>query len=214
MHDIDQTRIGTSEFEDEDLDEYDDFDGESPFSDEEERELAAELLEVEDEDELDEFLGKLIRKAGRAIKKFGRSTVGRALKRGLKAVAKTALPALGDMVVPGVGGLVAGQLGKLAAKALEVEDQEMMSDEEVEFETARKLVRLAGAAALNAARQPPEAPPKRAAQVAIKKAACSLAHHHPGPSSGDARRSGSGKDKPRYGRWVRRGRNIVLFGAA
>ena len=40
--------------------------GESPFSESEEMELAAELLNVSNEQELDQFIGKLLKKAGRA----------------------------------------------------------------------------------------------------------------------------------------------------
>ncbi|MBM3141233.1 MAG: sigma-54 factor interaction domain-containing protein [Chloroflexi bacterium] len=49
--------------------------------------LAAELLEVTDEYELDQFLGKLIRRGARAVGKAMRSPVGRSLAKQLLPIA-------------------------------------------------------------------------------------------------------------------------------
>ena len=51
-----------------------------------EMELAAQLLEVRDEQELDQFLGGLIRKVGRAVRRVVRSPIGRAIGGALKGV--------------------------------------------------------------------------------------------------------------------------------
>src|ERR1700740_2081024 len=48
---------------------------ESPFGEIEETELAEELLTVQSEEELDQFLGKLVKKAWRGVKKFAKSGV-------------------------------------------------------------------------------------------------------------------------------------------
>ena len=80
---------------------------ESPFNEAEEMELAAELLGLGNEAELEQFFGKLFRKVGRAAGHFIKSPVGRALGGILKSAAKQALPiagsALGNLVVPGLG---------------------------------------------------------------------------------------------------------------
>ncbi|MCI0537239.1 MAG: hypothetical protein L0Z50_18645, partial [Verrucomicrobiales bacterium] len=106
---------------------------ESPFSEAEELELAAELLSVSSEEEMDQFLGGLFKKIGRGLKKAGRF-IGRkvlpVLGKGLKALGKAALPivgkALGSFIpIPGVGTAIGGVLGKAAANALEMEFAEL-----------------------------------------------------------------------------------------
>src|SRR5688572_20336746 len=68
---------------------------EGPFNETEEMELAAELLTISNEAELDQFLGGLFKKVSRGIGKAIKSPIGRALGGALKGVAKTALPTLG-----------------------------------------------------------------------------------------------------------------------
>lgn len=89
---------------------YGELDLESPFSEAEEIELAAELLSISSEEELDQFLGKLFKGAWKGIKKVGKfvGKVAKPLGRVLKGVAKAALPvvggALGSFIpIPGVG---------------------------------------------------------------------------------------------------------------
>ena len=65
---------------------------ESPFEEVDEMELAAGLLEVTDEAELEQFLGNLFRRARQAIRKGVSSPVGQALGGILKGAAKQALP--------------------------------------------------------------------------------------------------------------------------
>ena len=62
------------------------------FNEAEQMELAAELLEVRDEAELEQFLGSLIKKAGSALGKVVKSPVGKAIGGFLKSAAKKALP--------------------------------------------------------------------------------------------------------------------------
>src|SRR5215216_5313783 len=142
---------------------------ESPLHEVEEMELAGELLEVSNEEELEEFLGKLIRHVGRAAGGFIRSPVGRALGGILKNAAKKALPvvggALGTMVAPGVGTALGSKLGAMASDMFEME-LEGMPGEQAEFEVARRYVQLASTAAQNAALAPPNVPPHQVAQQA------------------------------------------------
>lgn len=120
------------------------------LSQEAEYELAAELLAVNSEEELDQFLGKLVRRAARGVSNFAKSSAGQALIGGLKKVAKTALPVVGKMAGTyfggPVGGMVGGKLGSWASTLFEV-NLEGMSNEDREFEIARRVVRLSNSAA-------------------------------------------------------------------
>jgi uncharacterized protein (DUF697 family) len=224
MHDIDRTRLemsyGAEEYEYEP--EYEGYDPEydqvgfeaspglyggatfgSPFTESKEMELAAELLGVTDEAELDQFFGN----AFRLVRGFARSPVGRALGGALKPYIKKALPiagaAIGTAVAPGVGTALGGALGSMAGKMFGLE-LEGLSPEDQEFEVARRFVRLAGDAAHIAASTPPNgASPQAVAQRAIVTAA---QKHAPGLVAG-MRQQGQ-----RRGVWMRRGRNIVLYG--
>ena len=187
---------------------------EGPFSEIEEMELAAELLGVSSEEELDQFLGKLIRKAGKAIGKFAKSPLGAKLVGVLKGAAKTALPVLGKAAGGFIGGPAGATIGgKLAAGAgrmfgLELEG---LSPEDQEYEVARRYVRFAGAAAQNAAAAPPSVPP---ADAATNAAATAARRHAPGLLTGAGGRTrGCGCGAASSGRWIRRGRQIIILGA-
>ncbi|QJR38169.1 hypothetical protein HKW67_09330 [Gemmatimonas groenlandica] len=197
---------------------------ESVFSEEMEAELAAELLEITNEAELNQFLGKLIKSAGRSLGKVVRGPIGQALGSALKKVAKTALPmagaALGNLIVPGIGGVIGGKLASAAGSAFGLE-LEGLSHEDQEFEVARRYVRLAGAATQGAVAAPQNASPQRAVQAALSQAA---RMHAPGlaaqmsgraPSvigtAGNGASVGHGA-RPQRGTWYRRGRRIILTG--
>ncbi len=196
---------------------------ESPLNEAQEMELASELLEVTNEEELDRFLGKLVRSVGRGVGKLVRSPIGRALGGVLKGVAKTALPiagkALGTFVGGPIGGMIGGKLASAAGSAFGLE-LEGMSAEDAEFEVARRYVRFASAAVNNAASAPPSGSPSATAQSAATAAAQRFA---PGLIRGGtiaARRTAvdTGAGIPvspgaqRRGVWVRRGRRILLLG--
>ncbi|UYZ64296.1 hypothetical protein [Hymenobacter weizhouensis] len=161
-----------------------------------EMELAHELLEVTNEQELNMFLGKLIKGAGSAIRNFANSPIGRGIGGALKTVAKTALPvagtALGTFVGGPIGGMIGGKLGSAASNLFELE-LEGLSPEDQEFETARAFVRFANSAARRGAglqRQRPGLPPQAAVRTALGQAA---RRHAPGllrrsgPPARDAR---------------------------
>lgn len=202
----------------------------------EEMELAAELLEVSDEEELDQFIGKLIKRAGRAVGHVVRSDAGRVLGGMVKAAARKAMPLLGAAAGGLVGGTAGSTLGgQLAARAgnlfgLELEG---LSREDQEFEVARRVVRYADAAVRKLASTPGAGDPARAAKAAALAAAT---RHAPGlrgpvspssraglcPNCGGSTRGcgckGSGScscgGQDAEGRWIARGRHIVLLGAA
>jgi phage tail tape-measure protein len=133
----------------------------------------------------------------------------------LKSVAKKALPfvggALGSFIpIPGVGTALGSALGGALSKALELEYGEL-EQEDAEFEMARRFVRIASAAAQQAA----SAPPSADAMTTVNQALVVAARRHlpnadlsalarMAPSIGAARHSG---------RWIRRGGNIVVVGA-
>lgn len=214
MHDLDRT---ISEFEPEmeyegeyELEseyefenEYEfEFESEGVLTDEEEMELAAELLEVGSDEELEYFFKKMFKR----VKRFARSKTGRALGGIFKGIVKKALPvvggAIGSFVAPGAGTAIGSRLGSMVSGALEME-LEGIGQEDMEFETARRLVRIASTAAKNAARIPPGSMNSGSiAQQAIKAA---IKRHIPNASH-TAGSSGRGK----RGTWVRRGRQIIL----
>jgi hypothetical protein len=136
--------------------------------------LASELLEITNEAELEQFLGGLISKIGKAAGGFIKSPVGQALGGILKGVAKKALPmvggALGSMIAPGVGTALGSQLGSAASNLFELE-LESMPQEEAEFEVAKRLVGLTAAAASHAAQAPAGANPRAVARDAVAQAA-------------------------------------------
>jgi uncharacterized protein (DUF697 family) len=239
---------------------------ESPLSESQEMELAAELLEVTSEEELEEFIGDVFKRVAKTVGSAIRSPIGRQLGGVLKGVAKKALPmvggALGSFVAPGVGTAIGSKLGSLASNLFEVET-EGMNAEQLEFEMARRYVRLAASSAKTAAQAPRSVPPKRVVQTAVTQAA---RQHAPGllrgtrgaaaggrrPRGGQRRRGPSGGAYPagpstvavpagngayepeppdwggepepvgvprspyggraHSGRWIRRGRKIVLLG--
>jgi hypothetical protein len=144
------------------------------LSEAEEMELAMELLGVSNEDEMEQFLGKMFRGIGRGLKKVGRF-VGRKVlpKIGgvLKGLAKKALPfvggALGSLIpIPGVGTALGSALGGAVAKALEMEFGQLES-EEAELEIARRVVRIAATTAQQASAAAPNAAPDAALRDAL-----------------------------------------------
>lgn len=221
MQPIDQTyetfdpeleALETDEYEFEDEYEIPDADLESPFSEEEEMALAAELLEITDEQELDLFLGKLFKKAWRGIKKIG-GKVLRPLGRVLKGVAKKALPfvggALGSFIpIPGVGTALGSALGGALSRAFEMEFEGMSPDQQ-EFEMARRFVKVAGAAARKAAITPPTVTPLAAAKSAVISA---LKTQVPGMAGLSGSVISSRIPTGGSGRWMRRGRKIIVLG--
>ena len=215
----DEEEYATGEFEDEfegnygsagEAETYGEYSQEGTFSEADEMELAAELLSVSNEAELDQFLGKLFKKAGA----FVSSALGQDLMDQVKQLARKALPmlgsAIGNMVVPGVGGIVGG---KLAGSLLGLE-LEGLSYEDQEFEVAKQIVRLSGAAARNAAESGEYGPPAQVANEAFAAAAQQYApglmrNRRPRYSSRRGRRCSRCGNS---GRWVRRGNAILLLG--
>lgn len=226
MHDIDRT---LTEFDSEldalEADEFE-FDGEyeyesnnyeaeleSPFDEIEEMELAAELLSLQSEEELDQFIsGKLFK----SLRKLGGKALS-PLRHKLSQKLKTLVPvvggALGSFIpIPGVGTAVGSALGSAVSKALETEF-EGMDPEDQEFEMAKRFVRIAGTAAKQAAAARPDVDPQATAKAALVAA---VRQHV--PNLGNVTRNRASSKSPtgaygggRSGRWFRQGRKIVLL---
>ncbi len=187
--------------------------GESPLPEIQELEYASALLEVADEMELEEFLGDLVKGVAKAAGGFIRSPIGKALTGVLKKALPAVGGALGSIVAPGIGTAIGSRLGSMASNVFELE-LEGLDHEQQEFETARGVVRLAAAAAQNAALAPPGMPPHAVANEAVAAAAQRFA---PGllpvlAAGGPAPGGGPAPYGQQSGRWVRRGRKIILLG--
>lgn len=150
-----------------------------PFSEDEELELASELLEVQDDQELDEFLGELLDRVARRRKdrRAKAKRILRRVKNGLKGAAsiiKKVLPIAGTAVgaafgAPGVGRAAASTTSNvMGALGLELEG---VDPEERELEVARRYVRLSGTAAKAALGAASHLSDTQAAKTALETAA-------------------------------------------
>jgi uncharacterized protein (DUF697 family) len=183
------------------------------FTEAQEMELAAELLEVADDHELEQFLGDFIKKAGKAIGGIVKSPIGQAIGGVLKSAAKVALPiaggALGTLVGGPLGTTIGSSLGSMAGKAFGLE-LEGLSAEDREFEAARQFVRFAGETVKNAIEAPPNLNPIAAAKAAAAEAA---KDHAPGLMDPNLNRPQHPQHHHHHhGHWVRHGDKIVLYG--
>jgi hypothetical protein len=215
MHDIDRTQLEYGSelpgYEAEQFEFEDEWTTESGamLSEAEEYELASELLGVASEEELDQFLGNLIKRIGKRGRRLIRSPIGQAIGGVLKGVAKKALPLAGGLV----GGPLGAQIGSGLASAADGEPPpggEPAAPEDKEFEGAKQFVRLAADAVNKAAAAPHSADPRPVAQAAAISAARLLA-------PGQLNKAGSGGIGPAFGhdqsgRWARHGNTIVLYG--
>lgn len=217
MHDLDRTTFEADsyDYEDEYDDEFDnEYDGEyndeyddefgyemndNLFTDEEETELALEFLEVSNEEEMDEWLGSILRKAGKYALRKGRKHLkryGRKYGRKLWNYAKKRGKSYAKRTIRHLGGYI--RRGKM--KNL------LVSPKNLEFEMAKQLVRLNGAGVQNAVKLSNRMPTQAAVTIGFKKAARKY-----GTPGGLGGRKTAGRG--RSGRWLRRGNRIVLLGA-
>jgi hypothetical protein len=164
-------------------------------------ELAAELLEVQNDEELEQFLGSLFKKIGAGIKKIAPKVLPV-----LKGIAKKVLPMAGKAVGAyfggpagaAVGGKAAGALGDMFGLELEG-----LSGEDQEYEAARQFVRFAESAAKQVANAGANAG-KDAVRDAVSSAASQFI---PGLTRPAGQKHGKGN---KQGTWIRQGNTIVL----
>jgi hypothetical protein len=180
------------------------------FSEVELMELAGELLEVNSEAELDQFLGSFIKRVGRAVGHVVPSPIGRAVGGFLKSVAKRALPWAGAALGGYFGGPWGASIGRGLASAAGGRlglEAETLSAEDREFEGAKQFVRMSGEAIKSCLAAPSSVDPVSAARQAVTAAAARLAPGLVGAAPPSAPAGPCG----RSGRWVRKGRNVVLL---
>ena len=221
MHDIDRTQLDFQQqggpFPHHGFGHHRHFGGGGPFSEQDEIDLAHELLAVNNEQELEQFLGDFLSKAVSTVGNIVRSPIGQAIGGVLKGVAQKALPmagtALGGFIGGPLGAQIGGGLANAAGQALGLEME--FGGGELEFEGARQFIKLAADTAQNAvAAAQAGADPRAAAQSAAVAAAQRLA---PGllSSGGVAPSNGGGfphEASGQSGQWKRHGRHIVLYG--
>ncbi len=230
-----QPEFGSGPFESQQyvggLEMWGETDAESPFNEAQEMELANELLGVTTEAELNQFLGNLIRQGARAVGGLIKSPTGQALGGFLKGAARQGLPILGRAVGTYFGGPAGGAIGgNLASSAGRIFGLELegLSQEEQEFETARRFVRFGGAAAKRASLATRTANPRQVARAAAIQAA---RRHAPGllrrkrprppypgiqtpilqPFDADQSPDVVSGTPVHNGRWIRRGPGIVIL---
>jgi hypothetical protein len=185
-------------------DELDGDASEGVFDEIEESELASDLLAVSDDQELEQFLGGLLKKAARKLRPLS-NVVASKVGGLLKGAAKSALPQLAQLAGGALGGPVGAALTSQAAPILGNlfgMELEGLSSEDQEFEAAKQFVKLAGSAIQNAANAAGRGAPGQIARRAVVDAA---RRHAPGL----LRSAGGGAQQ---GTWYRRGNRIVLVG--
>jgi hypothetical protein len=197
------------------------------LSEREEMELAMELLNVQTEPELEQFLGNMFRKIGsglKAVGSFAAKNVVPVLGSALKQIAKRALPiaggALGSLIpIPGVGTVLGRAVGSVVANALEMEVAGLPR-EDGDIERARRFVRLAASAIREAASSPGLDLPENIARKALSNATI---RHLPAaagvlaamtPTAGEVQSILAPNSMPsgHSGIWKRHGRRIVVEG--
>jgi hypothetical protein len=175
-------------------------------------ELSEQLLDVTNEAELDKFLGDLLTGAVSKLAGAVGLPPGVANQVGgfLKGAAKAALPLAGQAVGAYFGGPLGAQVGRGAASAagniLGFEAE--LNAEDHEFEGAKSFVRMAADAVKTAATAPPDIDPSVIAGTAVTAAA---EKHTPGLLENADQ---SSRPHGHAGRWVRRGRNIIIVNCA
>lgn len=186
-------------------------------------ELAQELLEINTEQELNQFLGNLVGQAAGAASKLLTSPAGQSVGRYLVDFGKQTLPQLGAKYGGQAGAALGGRLGPLGAKAgnwvadnakrvfgLELE---MLSPESQEMEINRAFVRFAHDVARRADRTLRRYPNMGVGTLGRQVLGASAPRYAPGLLDGGLRASGRHPGRARSGTWERRGGAIVLYGA-
>lgn len=186
------------------------------FDEAEEMELAAELLSVSSEAELDQFLGKVFKRAARFARKIPYKRIAGRLIKYARPLIKKALPIAGGAIGTYFGGPLGATIGSTAASQLGAAfglELEGLSPEDQEFEVSRRMVRLLGNAAKEAGKAPPTANPETIAKAAIMRAVKATA---PGLLSKNLKRPTVpqfNNNKGQSGKWYRNKRgSIVLVG--
>jgi hypothetical protein len=210
MHDIDRVRLEIpslgQEFEGEVLEaEQFEYEDKGPYGhgqlwgETENMELASGLLDVSNEMDLENFIGDLVGKVTGLLNGLVSDQKKQALAGILKGAAKQILPGIASSFGVREPGSATAKAGRIFGLELEG-----LSDEDREFEVARRFVDFAGEAARKLAQVAPMAAP--AAAAAAANAAATV--HAPGLP----RIVPLGDRPTESGRWERKGNRIILYG--
>jgi hypothetical protein len=187
----------------------------SALNEETQMDLAANLMEMETEEEFEQFLGDVISQVADAAGKFISSPTGHALGGALKDAAKAILPVAGQAVGTYLGGPTGGQIGGALGTAVSSQFEEEMDEQE--WEAANVFVKVAVDSINNAGNAPAGSNPDAVAHSAVIEAARRHAPHLVDALSAGRRDSTEGhrptRDRHHSGRWARHGRQIIVFGA-
>jgi hypothetical protein len=211
-HDIDRTQVGFAQGEG----GYGHHRGNGVLTEEENANLAASLMEVRNDQEMEDFLGDIISGIAKTVGKFINSPTGKALGGALKDVAKQLLPAAGTAVGTYFGGPTGGQiggtLGSTVGGMLEAEGEA----EERDWEAANQFVKLATEAAKNAAEMPHGDPQTTAHHAIVEAAKVHAPELVPHLTGGNQHWRNGGEcghhERRHHGRWYRHGERIILVG--
>jgi hypothetical protein len=185
-----------------------------PVAEELELALASELLEARTDRDVGRILGRVHRAVG--IGACSTSPTGRSLAGIVGPFVGQTIRSLG-LASGGRSSTLGGNEAR-ASRLLGLE-LEGLSPEDREFAIARQLVRFAGTAARIACTAPPGPPPRQQARRAAAAAARAFApgllpmlrRTAPPIRSSTHPARAAGLRWPRTGRWLRRGRTIVLL---
>jgi hypothetical protein len=210
MHDFDRITMETSDEADFEFSgAQDESATESPFSEEQEVSHAVDLIGINNQAELDHFVSDIISSAANAVKNavtargFGGADINSPCLQSLGGVIGSAIKK-GLQIARAKGGGI--QLPHLTSEV------EALSPEDQQFEDAKRMVRMVGAAVQNAAQAPPTADPEAAAKSALVAAAQAHAPDLLQPVLQGPGSSHHHHHHPHTGKWYRRGRKILLVG--
>ena len=191
-----------------------------------ENELAHELMGIQNEQELEYFLGNLLKKAWSGAKALYNSPLGQKAKSmaisGLKSFGKQALPglgsALGGRFFGPTGARIGGQLGNMAVQGLGLEF-ENSNPSTRRFEGSKRFVRIARIAAKRIVAHAQSGRPltQKIVRNIILQSARPWFPNFPAPSAGRGagyQASGYPSNPGRQGRgtWYRQGNQIIIQG--
>jgi uncharacterized protein (DUF697 family) len=184
------------------------------LSEEQQMDLASQLMELETEEEFENFLGDLISKGLKAVGGFIDSPTGQAVGGALKDAAKTLLPVAGQAIGGAIGGAPGEQIGGALGSAVSNLFEAEAEAEEQEWEAANVFVRVAVDTINNAAGAPRNANPHDVARHSVAEA---MRRHAPGAARAWSNRhregaTRNGMRRHRTGEWVRHGNTIVVHG--
>ena len=185
-------------------------DNESTFNEVTEMQLASELLSVNNEMELDQFLGKLFKKAIGKFSKLLASPQGAILKKLFTQVAGKTIPVLGGIIGGPAGAVIGDKIASVVSSEVYELELEGLSNEDSEFELAKAFVRLAGNAAKELENNRTGNPAKDAEHALIQAAQRFAPGLLQPRDNGNPYHYGNVRYGGNNGRWFRRGNKIII----